>query len=142
MDKKSAMFAEVAACLAPPPVPVVQLATAEFMREGHYMRHLRRTKRVYAAKRQAVLDCLQACVDADRLAAPGLAVLLKLPRGTSDMAVVREASAFGMAPSPLSAWYASPDRAESGLLLNVATSPTKELARSCDHSVDIIRRFS
>jgi len=105
------------------------------------MRHLRRTKRAYAAKRQALLDCLQSYVSTDHLAAPGLAVLLKLPRGTSDMAVAREASAFGMAPSPLSAWYASPDRAESGLLLNVATSPTKELPRSCDRLVDIIRRF-
>ena len=38
-------FAEVAACLAPAPGPSVQLATAEFMRDGHYMRHLRRTKR-------------------------------------------------------------------------------------------------
>jgi GntR family transcriptional regulator/MocR family aminotransferase len=38
-------FAEVAACLAPPPGPAVQLATAEFMHEGHYLRHLRRTKR-------------------------------------------------------------------------------------------------
>src|SRR5262245_3090155 len=37
-------FAEVAACLAPPPGPSVQLATAEFLREGHYIRHLRRTK--------------------------------------------------------------------------------------------------
>jgi GntR family transcriptional regulator/MocR family aminotransferase len=121
---------------------VVQLATAEFMREGHYMRHLRRTKRVYAAKRQALLDCLQPCVGADRLAAPGLAVLLKLPRETSDMAVAREVSAFGMAPSPLSAWYASPDRAESGLLLNVATAPTRNLAQSCDRLLEVIRRFS
>lgn len=135
-------FAEVAACLAPPPAPAVQLATAEFISEGHYMRHLRRTKRVYAAKRQALLDCLQACVDGDHLAAPGLAVLLKLPRGTSDMAVAREVSAFGMAPSPLSAWYVSPDRAESGLLLNVATAPTKNLAQSCDQLLEVIRRFS
>ena len=118
-------FAEVAACLAPPPGPAVQLATAEFMHEGHYMRHLRRTKRAYAAKRQALLDCLQASVGADRVAAPGLAVLLKFPRGTSDLAVAREASAFGMSPTPLSAWYVSPDGAEFGLLLGVATAPTK-----------------
>jgi len=71
-----------------------------------------------------------------------LAVLLKLPRGTSDMAVAREVSAFGMAPSPLSAWYASPDRAESGLLLNVATAPTRNLGRSCDQLLEVIRRFS
>src|SRR6201995_3790155 len=43
-------LAEVAACLAPPPGPSVQLATAEFMRDGHYMRHLRRRKRASAAQ--------------------------------------------------------------------------------------------
>jgi GntR family transcriptional regulator/MocR family aminotransferase len=135
-------FAEVAACLAPPPGPAVQLATAEFMREGHYMRHLRRTKRAYATKRQALLDCLQASIGADQVATPGLAVLLKLPRGTLDLAVSREASAFGMSPSPLSAWYVSPGSAESGLLLGVATAPTRNLARSCDRLFEVIRRFS
>jgi GntR family transcriptional regulator/MocR family aminotransferase len=135
-------FAEVAACLAPPPGPAVQLATAEFMHEGHYMRHLRRTKRAYAAKRQALLDCLQASVGADHVAAPGLAVLLKLPRGTSDLAVAREVSAFGMSPSPLSAWYVSADSAESGLLLGVATAPTRNLARSCERLLEVIRRFN
>jgi len=135
-------FAEVAACLAPPPGPVVQFAIAEFMREGHYMRHLRRTKRAYAAKRQALLDYLQPSVGADRLAAPGLAVLLKLPKGTSDLAMGREAVNFGMSPSPLSAWYASPESAEPGLLLGVATTPTKNLARTCDQLLALVRRFS
>ncbi len=135
-------FAEVAACLAPPPGPAVQLAIAEFMREGHYMRHLRRTKRAYAAKRQVLLDCLQSSVSTDRLAAPGLAVLLKLPKGASDVAIAREALTFGMSPSPLSAWYASPDSADSGLLLGVATAPTRNLVRICDQLLELIRRFS
>ncbi len=135
-------FAEVAACLAPPPGPAVQLATAEFMHEGHYMRHLRRTKRAYAAKRQAVLDCFQASVGADRVAAPGLAVLLKLSKRASDVAVAREALTFGMFPAPLSPWYATPDGAASGLLLGVATAPTRSLARSCDRLLEMIHRFS
>lgn len=135
-------FAEVTACLAPAPAPSMQLATAEFMREGHYMRHLRRTKRAYAAKRQALLDCLRPSVGADRLASPGLSVLLKLPRGASDVAIAREVSAFGMIPSSLSAWYASPEFAESGLLLGVATAPAKNLARSCDQLLEAIRSFS
>src|SRR5690606_9282388 len=101
-------FAETAACLSPPPGPSVQLATAEFMREGHYMRHLRRTKRAYAAKRQAVMERLKALIDADRLTAPGLAVLLRLPGSASDMRVAREVSLIGMSPTPLSLWYASP----------------------------------
>jgi len=132
-------FAEVTACLAPAPAPSVQLATAEFMREGHYMRHLRRTKRAYAAKRQALLDCLRPALGADRVAAPGLSVLLKLPEETSDIAVAREVLPFGMIPSPLSAWYASPETAESGLLLGVATSPAKNLARVCDQLLDAIQ---
>lgn len=135
-------FAEVAACLAPPPGPAVQLAIAEFMREGHYIRHLRRTKRAYAARRQALLGHLQPPAGADHPAPAGLAVLLKLPRGTSDIAVAREALAFGMSPSPLSAWYASPDSAESGLLLGVATAPTRNLAQICDRLLELIRRFN
>lgn len=135
-------FAEVAACLAPAPGPAVQLATAEFMHEGHYMRHLRRTKRAYAAKRQALLECLQASIGTDRIVAPGLAVLVKLPRETSDLAIARQVAAFGMSPSPLSAWYVSPDSTDSGLLLGIATAPTRNLARSCDRLFEVIRRFS
>jgi GntR family transcriptional regulator/MocR family aminotransferase len=135
-------FGEVAACLAPSPGPAVQLATAEFMREGHYMRHLRRTKRACTAKRQAMLECLRAFVGDDRVAGAGLAVLLKLPRGISDVAIARKVLAFGMSPSPLSAWYMSADSAESGLLLGVATAPTRNLARSCDRLFEVIRRFS
>ena len=52
----SPRFADVAACLAPAPVPSVQLATAEFVRDGHYLRHLRRTNRVYAAEGDALLN--------------------------------------------------------------------------------------
>jgi GntR family transcriptional regulator/MocR family aminotransferase len=135
-------YAEVAACLAPPPGPAAQLAIAEFMHEGHYMRHLRRTKRAYAAKRQELLDYFQSRVGADYLSAGGLAVLLKLPKGASDIAVSREALTFGMSPSPLSAWYMSPDSAESGLLLGVATAPSKNFAQCCDRLLELIRRYS
>jgi GntR family transcriptional regulator/MocR family aminotransferase len=135
-------FAEAAACLAPAPGPAIQNATAEFIHEGHYMRHLRRTKRAYAAKRHAVLDCFHASAGANRVAAPGLAVLLRLPKGTPDVVLAREALMFGMFPAALSPWYASPDGAESGLLLGVATAPTKNLARSCDRLFEIIRRLA
>lgn len=135
-------FAEVAACLVPPPGPAVQLATAEFMREGHYMRHLRRTKRAYAAKREALLECLRRSARAEQIATPGLAVLLRLPHGTSDVTVVREASVLGMSPSPLSTWYSSAENRESGLLLGVATAPTRNLAASCARLFDLIGRHA
>ncbi|MGE8687630.1 MAG: PLP-dependent aminotransferase family protein [Achromobacter sp.] len=136
-----ATFAEAAACLAPPPGPAVQLAIARFMQEGHYLRHLRRTKRAYAAKRDDLLTQLRRHFDADHLIATGLAVLLRLPDGAPDLAMAREALAFGMFPAPLSAWYASARGRRSGLLLGVATSPARELARSCDRLADIVKRF-
>jgi GntR family transcriptional regulator/MocR family aminotransferase len=131
-------FAEVAACLAPPPGPAVQLATAEFMREGHYLRHLRRTKHVYAAQRDGVLRSLN--VASCTVSVAGLAVLLRLPAGVSDLSIARDASFFGMAPSPLSVWFASPASAPSGLLLGLTTVPQGQLARSCERLNDIIAR--
>ena len=137
-----ARFAEVAACLAPPPGPSLQMATAEFMQEGHYLRHLRRLKRAYAAKRDDLLGELRPHFEDDNLVATGLAVLLRLPDGMPDLAIARELLAFGMFPAPLSPWYAGPKISRSGLLLGVATSPTRVLARSCDRLINIIRRFS
>ena len=91
-------FAEVAACLAPAPGPSVQLATAEFMREGHYLRHLRRTKRVYSAQRDALLKYLRQRANDIDIATAGLAALLGLPDGVPDLAIARETLAFGLAP--------------------------------------------
>src|SRR5690348_5707770 len=52
-------FGDLAACLAPAPAAPVQRAVAEFLRGGHYLRHLRRMKRLYAARRGALLRCLR-----------------------------------------------------------------------------------
>ncbi len=133
-------FADAAACLAPAPGPSLQLATAAFMRDGHYMRHLRRTKRVYSAQRDALLRCLQP--HADSITVAGLAALMRLPDGAPDLAIAREAQAFGLAPVPLSLWYSSPASARSGLLLGIATAPQKQLEKSCDRLRQVIARFA
>ena len=131
-------FAEVAACLAPAPGPAVQLATAAFMRDGHYMRHLRRTKRVYATQSDSLLKCLRP--RAMDISIAGLAVLLRLPDGAPDLSIARETLPFGLAPTPLSLWYASTASARSGLLLGIATSPPKRIDASCDRLIRIIDR--
>jgi GntR family transcriptional regulator / MocR family aminotransferase len=133
-------FAEVTACLAPAPWPSVQLATAHFIRDGHYVRHLRRTKRLYAAQRDALLASLDS--RAIETATAGLAVLVRLPDGTSDVSVARRLLAFGLGPTPLSPWYASSAFARSGLLLGVATSPEKFLDRYCDRVCDVLKAFA
>jgi GntR family transcriptional regulator/MocR family aminotransferase len=132
-------FSEVAATLAPAPSPVVQLATARFMRDGHYIRRVRRLKRLYSAQRDALCEQLRMR-DAEWVKA-GLAVLLRLPDGAPDTQIVREAMTIGMAPSPLSAWFATPSLALPGLLLGVATAPEPYVATSCRRLFEIIDRY-
>ncbi|WP_441236471.1 MocR-like pyridoxine biosynthesis transcription factor PdxR [Bradyrhizobium sp. 930_D9_N1_4] len=131
-------FAEAAACLAPAPGPAVQLAIADFMRDGHYLRHLRRTKRVYAAQGDALFKQLHARTTNVTLA--GLAAVLRLPDGAPDLAIAREAASFGLAPTPLSLWYASKASARPGLLLGIATSPQRKIEVSCGRLFQIISR--
>ena len=140
-QRLASRFAEVAACLAPPPGPSIQLSTAEFIGEGHYLRHLRRTKRVYAGQRDKLLQHLEARTDEIAVATAGLAVLLRFNANMPDVTIARETLAFGLAPSPLSVWYASSAPAQSGLLLGVATSPQQHVKRSCDRLLETIHRY-
>lgn len=132
-------FSEVAATLAPAPSPAVQLATAHFMRDGHYIRRVRRLKRLYTAQRDAL--CEQLRMRDSEWVRAGLTILLRLPDGAPDTEIAREAMNFGMAPSPLSAWYATPSTALSGLLLGVATAPEPYVATSCRRLFEIIDRY-
>lgn len=132
-------FAEAAMCLAPAPGPAVQMATAEFMRDGHFMRHLRRMKRVYADRSQALQGALQA--RGYPAQAGGLAVIVRLPDGTDDAAICREAHAFGLAPVPLSAWYSPTGVRRAGLLLGVSTVTEAQLPAACERLHRLVAKF-
>jgi GntR family transcriptional regulator/MocR family aminotransferase len=69
-------------------------------------------------------------------------VVLPLPDGAPDVSIAKEALTFGLAPHPLSLWYASKVSAQSGLLLGIATAPQKHVAASCDRLHAIIDRFT
>jgi len=137
----AARFAETVACLAPAPGPAVQQAAATFMREGHYLRHLRRMKRFYANRRDRLQTVLQS--RKHKFESAGLAVLLHLPEGTDDVAICREGLAFGLAPAPLSPWYSDArKKVPAGLLLGVATAIPDRLDTSFSRLEKIIKRFA
>ena len=95
-------------------------------------------KRLYAARRDALVRCLDAA-GATHVPA-GLAVLLRLPCGTSDVALAAAAQAGGMAPVPLSPWYAAPEPDRTGLLLGVTNLREDEAARACEALLQLIAR--
>jgi GntR family transcriptional regulator/MocR family aminotransferase len=132
-------FGDLVFCLAPAPAALVQRAVAEFLREGHYLRHLRRMKQLYAARREALLRCLEE-VASDSMtvqASAGLAVVTLLPEFASDVDIALRALSFGLAPSALSPWYKQSPR--PGLLLCVTNLDDRRLLADCRRLVELAR---
>ena len=123
-------FGEVCALLAPASSGLLHNAVAEFLREGHFMRHLRRMKRVYQERLEQMIAALHPYFP--DLQRAGLAVIVRLPAGTPDEAIAQQAAEWGMAPSPLSIWYQQPDQRGAGLILGAAHLPREGYARSAE----------
>src|SRR5712671_4600879 len=136
----SRRFAELAASLAPAPAVGMQRAVAEFLRDGHYLRHLRRMKRLYAARRETLLRCLgeMAPNSIKVQATGGLAVVILLPKSASDVDIASRALEFGLAPRPMSAWYTQPPR-QQGLLLCVTNLNERRLPADCRRLLELAR---
>ncbi|WP_224360264.1 MocR-like pyridoxine biosynthesis transcription factor PdxR [Hyalangium versicolor] len=133
-------FTEAVMCLGSAPGPAVQQATARFMREGHYMRHLRRMKRVYSARGEALRAALER--KGYRVQIGGLAALVRLPDEVPDTTIAREARAWGLAPESLSNWFHPGGVRQSGLLLGIATADEAAVPSACERLHKLIGKFS
>jgi len=106
-----------------------QLALAEFLREGHFARHLRRMRPVYLERRDALLTGLaRHCGDRVTVhnADAGLHLAALLPAGFDDREVVRRMAIRGLTATALSTCYAG-KAARSGLLLGFGGSTGRRL---------------
>ena len=85
--------------------PVVeQLALADFLERGQLDRHLRRTRAVYRARRDALVAALERLLPECRPAgvAAGLHLVVHLPAGTDERAVLDVARSRGLGLSGIS----------------------------------------
>ena len=132
-------FGELAACLAPAPAAPVQCAVAAFLRDGHYLRHLRRMKRLYASRRESLLRCLGEVASGSMTvkAAAGLNVVVLMPKVASDVEIACRALPFGLAPSPLSPWYMQSP--QQGLSLCVTNLDERRLSADCCKLAELAR---
>jgi GntR family transcriptional regulator / MocR family aminotransferase len=117
-----------------------QAVVAAFMAEGHFPRHLKRMRGLYAARRAALAEAL-AGVFGDRLAielqAGGMHLLARVDATAGDEALVRQASAAGLAPAALSATHVGKHRGQ-GLLLsftNIAEADAPGVARALERAI-------
>jgi GntR family transcriptional regulator/MocR family aminotransferase len=96
-----------------------QRALTDFIREGHFARHIRRMRTLYAARREALLEAIERHLPG-RLqvvgAEAGMQLAALLPDEVDDLALSRRAAQAGVSIRPLSQCYRGPAR-RNGVIL-------------------------
>lgn len=99
-----------------------QMVMTDFIREGHFSRHIKRMRTVYMERRRALAAAIrEQAGDALELIGEdaGMYVAALLPPGVNDMEVVTRAHQMGIRVNTLSECYASPPE-RGGLMLQYA----------------------
>jgi GntR family transcriptional regulator/MocR family aminotransferase len=115
-----------------PPSLMAQPALSSFMGSGAFAIHIRRMRRIYAARRRALIEALKPGegrlyhVDASPA---GLMLLLRLPPGASDEEALRKLERRGIEAQSLSSHYAGRNRGQ-GLLLSFAGFSENDLQKA------------
>ena len=118
-----------------------QAALTDFIREGHFARHLRRMRMLYMERRTALAKAIRTQLG-DRLevvnAEAGMHLVALLPRGTNDRTVSRRAAEAGISVVPLSTCYLGrPPR--PGLILGYASAGKAQIDDGIRKLARIIR---
>ena len=96
-----------------------QAVLTDFIREGHFARHIRRMRMLYMDRRRALIKAIYLQMG-DMLevigAEAGMHLVALLPRGTNDVVVSRKAAQRGISAIPLSTCYQTPPT-RGGLIL-------------------------
>jgi GntR family transcriptional regulator/MocR family aminotransferase len=107
--------------------PILEQAVlADFMAEGHFRRHLRRMRTLYAERRNALLKAARALpLDIDSPEA-GIHCVGWLPAGMDAVAVARKAADYDLQLTPVSNFSIEP-LARQGLLLGFGGYTVREI---------------
>jgi GntR family transcriptional regulator / MocR family aminotransferase len=106
-----------------------QAVMTDFIREGHFARHIRRTRALYMQRRTALVEAIGKQLG-DKLevigAEAGMHLVALLQPGVSDVAVAKKAAQLGIAAQPLSSCYAKP-HVRGGLILGYGGADARQI---------------
>jgi GntR family transcriptional regulator/MocR family aminotransferase len=101
---------------------IEQAVLADFIVEGHFARHIRRMRALYATRQAVLVESLRSELG-DLLevtgSAAGMHLLARLPDHVDDVAVVHAAAKHGVEVQPLSAFHLGTSK-DRGLVLGYA----------------------
>jgi GntR family transcriptional regulator/MocR family aminotransferase len=106
-----------------------QSVLADFIREGHFARHIRRMRMLYAERRKALVKAIRVQLG-DVLevigAEAGMHLVAMLPPGVNDVALSRKAAQRGISATPLSVCYLNPP-GRGGLILGYGGTNAQQI---------------
>jgi GntR family transcriptional regulator/MocR family aminotransferase len=125
---------------------ILQATFAAFLSAGDLDRHLRRTRRLYRDRRDAVITALRRWLPQATPSgvSAGQNVLVTLPAGVNEQAVVQRALASGVRVEPLAVYRPRPARSDiPGMVLGYGSVPADKvdqgirlLARAVDEAAE------
>jgi GntR family transcriptional regulator/MocR family aminotransferase len=123
------------------PVPTVeQKILQRFIDEGHFERHLNRTRNLYKQKRETLVSAIRDMLPGAEVegAAAGLHITLRLHNGMSEGELIQRAKENRVRVYGLSRYYSGPAETSDGsvLLLGFATLNTGEIPEA----VSVLRK--
>ena len=122
-------FVAITAVLLPAPNRTTQLAIAEFLADGHFLRHLRQMKDLYYDRRAQAMTYLRKTFPV--IEESGLGLVAFLPETANDVTLVSAAREQGLAPSALSPWYSNAMNVKQGLILSITNLRADNVAAAC-----------
>jgi GntR family transcriptional regulator / MocR family aminotransferase len=106
-----------------------QAVMTDFIREGHFARHLRKMRMLYMDRRATLVDAIakEAGGKLEVIGAEaGMHLVALLPKGVNDVAVVQRAAKVGISVMPLSFCYAKLP-ARGGLILGYGGADPRQI---------------
>jgi GntR family transcriptional regulator/MocR family aminotransferase len=106
-----------------------QAVMTDFIRDGHFARHIRRMRMLYGERRQALVDAIAEILPGKLEvvgAEAGMHLVALPPRGVSDVGVAKKAARLGVSAQPLSSCYTK-QPARGGLILGYGGTDQRQI---------------
>lgn len=121
-----------------------QAVLADFISEGHYAAHIRRTRQSYAERQAAMHEAIARELGSDwpviTQGAMGLHLVLGLPEGSDDVALAAELLRERIFVKPLSRYYMNAARARPGLLMGYTCVDTAQIMTGIATMARVMRK--
>jgi GntR family transcriptional regulator/MocR family aminotransferase len=118
-----------------------QMALTDFIREGHFARHIRRMRMLYMERRAALVSAIEKQLGSEFpviSAAAGMHLVVLLPDRINDVAIAHRAAGFGIAAMPLSICCLHRP-ARNGLILGYGVTDGKQVEDGVKRLAELLR---